>query len=46
MTYKLCKQLIALGRTKGLQDKLDAYLAADRITSKQYKELVSLLGSK
>lgn len=43
MTYKLCKKLIALGRTEGLQEKLDVYLAADRITAEQYQELVELL---
>lgn len=46
MAYKLCKQLISLGRTDGMQDKLDAYLAADRITAEQYGELMALLGDK
>lgn len=43
MAYKLCKQLIALGRTAGMDDKLDAYLAADRITVEEYEELTRLL---
>ena len=46
MTYKLCLKLIALGRTEGLADKLDVYLAADRITAEQYEELMRLLSEK
>lgn len=42
-TYKLCKKLIALGRTEGLKDKLDVYLAADRITAEEYEELMGML---
>ena len=43
MTFKLCKQLIMLGRTEGMKDKLDAYLAADRITVDEYNELTAML---
>lgn len=43
MVYKLCKRLIALGRTEGLAEKLDVYLAADRITAAEYEELMALL---
>lgn len=46
MTYKLCKKLIALGRTQGLKEKLDVYLAADRITTEEYEELMALLNEK
>ncbi len=30
--YNLCKLLIDRGRTEGLQEKMDVYLAADRLT--------------
>lgn len=42
--FNLCKKLIELGRTDGLQDKMDVYLAADRLTAEEYAELSSMLG--
>lgn len=41
--YNLCKLLIDRGRTDGLQDKLDVYLANDRLTTEEYSELAALL---
>ena len=41
--YNLCKLLIDRGRTDGLQDKMDVYLAADRLTPEEYQELAGLL---
>lgn len=41
--FNLCKVLINKGRTTGLQDKMDAYLAADRLTTEEYNELVALM---
>ena len=41
--FNLCKLLINNGRTTGLQDKMDAYLAADRLTTEEYNELVALM---
>ena len=41
--FNLCKVLITRGRTTGLQDKMDAYLAADRLTTEEYNELVALM---
>ena len=41
--FNLCKLLITKGRTTGLQDKMDAYLAADRLTMEEYNELVALM---
>ena len=35
--YNLCKLLIDRGRTDGLQDKMDVYLAADRLTPEEYR---------
>ena len=42
--YDLCKLLIDRGRTEGLTDKMDVYLAADRLTAEEYQTLIRLLG--
>ena len=42
----LCLLLISRGKTDGLQDKMDAYLAADRLTAKEYTELAEKLVGK
>ena len=41
--YNLCKLLIQKNRTAGLQDKMDVYLASDRLTPEEYQELAGLL---
>ena len=41
--FNLCKLLIYPGRTDGLQDKMDVYLAADRLTPEEYQELAAQL---
>mgnify|MGYP007107180915 CR=1 FL=1 len=41
--FNLCKLLIDRGRTDGLQDKMDVYLAADRLTPEEYQELAAQL---
>ncbi len=41
--FNLCKLLIEKGRTDGLQDKMDVYLAADRLTVEEYTELTAML---
>ncbi len=47
MAYKLIKRIITRGGydKNDIMEKLDAYLAADRITVAQYKELVELVNS-
>lgn len=45
MAYKLMKRIITRGgydRDK-VMNKLDAFLAADRITAEQYKELMAMM---
>ncbi len=44
-TYTLIKYVILRGNYNNadMMDKLDAYLAADRITVEQYKELMELV---
>lgn len=44
--YNLCKLLIARGRISGLTDKMDAYLANDRLTVEEYNSLTALLEGK
>lgn len=41
MTYKLCKILVTKGKLTA--EMLDVYLAAERITSEQYLELINLI---
>ena len=41
--YNLCVKLINNGKTDGLQEKLDVFLACDRLTSEEYKKLISKL---
>ena len=43
--YNLCKKLIERGVyvKEDMQRKLDAYLAADRITAEQYTELCEMM---
>lgn len=41
--FNLCKRLIEKGRTDGLLDKMDAYLANDRLTVEEYNELVAMM---
>ena len=41
--FNLCKLLITKGRTSGLQDKMDVFLAADRLTTEEYNELCGML---
>ena len=41
--FNLCKALISRGRTDGLIDKMDAFLAADRLTVDEYNEIVAML---
>ena len=42
--FDLCKLLIFRGRTEGLQEKMEAYPANDRLTAEEYSQLVELLG--
>lgn len=48
MAYKLMKRIIERGGydKASTMDKLDAFLAADRLTTDQYKELVELMEGK
>lgn len=43
VVFNLCKKLIENGKKDGLQDKMDAYLAADRLTVEEYNKLVAMM---
>ena len=45
MAYNIMKRIILRGEydKDDVMDKLDAFLAADRITTAQYQELVELM---
>ena len=45
MAYNLMKRIISRGGYEHAEtmDKLDAFLAADRITAEQYKELMAMM---
>lgn len=49
MTYIYCKQVISngtYGEKESMQMKLDVFLLNDRMTQREYEELVGLLGDK
>lgn len=41
----LCKKLIQLGKTDGLQKKIDVYYANDRLSDEEYTELCEMLNA-
>ncbi len=48
MAYKLMKRIIECGGfdRAATMDKLDAFLAAGRLTTEEYQELVGLMGDE
>ena len=44
MLYRTLKRMIERGQTEGMAEKLDIFLAADKITVEQYTELTGMLG--
>lgn len=43
MLYRTLKRMIERNQTEGMQEKLDIFYAAGRITAEQYQELVGML---
>ena len=43
MLYRTLKRLIELGRTEGLEEKIDVFYAAGKLTEDEYNELINLL---
>jgi hypothetical protein len=46
MLYRTLKRMIERGQIDGMEEKLDIFLAANKISVEQYTELVGLLPSK
>ena len=43
MLYRMLKRLIELGKTEGLEERIDVFFAAGKITEEQNNELIELL---
>lgn len=43
MLYRTLKRMIERGQTEGMEEKLDVFYAANKITEAQYTELIGML---
>ena len=43
MLYKTLKRMIERGQTAGIEEKIDIFYAAGKITEAEYTELIGLL---
>lgn len=43
MLYRVLKRLIELGKTEGLEERIDVFFAAGKLTEEEYNELIELL---
>ena len=43
MLYRTLKRMIERGQTAGMEEKLDIFYAANKITEAQYTELLGIL---
>lgn len=43
MLYRTLKRMIERGQTDGIEDKIDIFFAAGKLTETEYNELVKLL---
>lgn len=46
MLYRTLKRMIQNGKTAGMEEKLDVFYAADKISEDQYTELTAMLAEK
>lgn len=44
MLFRTLKRMIELGNTDGLEEKLDIFFAANKLTETEYQELIAMLG--
>lgn len=42
--YHTLKRVIQRGQTEGMEEKLDIFMAASKITTQEYQELMKLMG--
>ena len=43
MLYRTLKRMIERGQTAGMEEKLDIFFAADKLTETQYAELLGMI---
>lgn len=43
MLYRTIKRMIERGQTEGLEDKIDRFYAANKLTDAEYDELIAML---
>lgn len=43
MLYRTLKRLIEMGKTEGLEEKIDVFYAAGKLTESEYNELTGLI---
>lgn len=46
MLYRTLKRMIERGQTNGLEEKIDIFFAANKLTESEYQELVAMLKAK
>lgn len=44
MLYRTLKRMIERGQTTGMEEKLDIFYAANKLTEEEYKALIAMLG--
>lgn len=43
MLYRTIKRMIERGQTEGIEEKIDVFYAAGKLTEAEYNELIALL---
>ena len=46
MLYRTLKRLVERGQTAGLEEKLDIFFAAGKLTEAEYTELLAMMQAK
>ena len=46
MLYRTLMRMIERGQTNGLEEKIDIFFAAGKLTESEYQELVAMLKAK
>ena len=46
MLYRTLKRMIERGQTDGLEETIDIFFAANKLTGSEYEELIAMLKAK
>lgn len=46
MLYRTLKRMIERGQTNSLEEKIDIFFAASKLTESEYQELIAMLKAK